>query len=177
MRDEPERQTFVVLALAHACALAFAALGCDRPSSPHRVEATPAAPAASTPPSPLASTPSRVAPPTPSIAPSACTPAPSVEPVALSASWPQRLGARVRFVGHIERSLDLLTALVVAKGERFVVVLDPEQAWTGDRERVYRVMGSAAVALGGRTSLPQLLLEGDETCVASAASAATSASP
>ncbi len=65
---------------------------------------------------------------------------------------------------RIERSIDLMTALVTAKGARFVVVLGPDQIWDGERERTFRVMGSAQVALGGRVTVPQLLLESDETC-------------
>lgn len=74
------------------------------------------------------------------------------------------MGERVRMSARVERSLDLMTALVTAKGARFVVVLGPDQIWEGERVRVFRVMGSTQAALGGRVTLPQLLLEADETC-------------
>ena len=88
-----------------------------------------------------------------------CSPGQPISPATLSASWPARLGSRVRFKGHVEVSVDVMTAIVMASGHRFVVVAGPDQLWQGDKDRNYTVMGSKTVALGGRTTLPQLLLE------------------
>jgi hypothetical protein len=93
-----------------------------------------------------------------------CARPPLVDAQRLTATWPQRMGERVRMSARVERSIDLMTALVTAKGARFVVVLGPDQSWDGEREHVFRVMGSTDVALGGRVTLPQLLLEPDDTC-------------
>ena len=93
-----------------------------------------------------------------------CAPPPLVDAQRLTATWPQRIGERVRLSARVERSIDLMTALVTSKGARFVVVLGPDQIWDGERVLVFRVMGSTQVALGGRVTLPQLLLEPDETC-------------
>ncbi len=93
-----------------------------------------------------------------------CAPPQLVDAQRLAATWPQRLGERVSMSARIERSIDLMTALVTSKGARFVVVLGPDQIWDGERVRVFRVMGSTQVALGGRVTLPQLLLEADEAC-------------
>jgi hypothetical protein len=88
-----------------------------------------------------------------------CSPGQPISPATLSASWSSRLGSRVRFRGHIEVSVDVMTAVVAAGGHRFAVVASPDQIWQGDKDRTYTVMGSKTVSLGGRTTLPQLLLE------------------
>jgi hypothetical protein len=91
-----------------------------------------------------------------------CTAGQRVAPDVLAISWPQRIGQRVRLRSNIERSLDLLEAVVAAGGKRFVVVLGPDQLWSGDQEHTFTVMGAKAVALHGTVTLPQLLL--DEEC-------------
>jgi hypothetical protein len=88
-----------------------------------------------------------------------CSPGQPISPATLSAAWPTRLGSRVRFKGHVDVSVDVMTAIVIASGHRFVVVASPDQLWQGDRDRSYTVMGSQTVSLLGRTTLPQLLLE------------------
>ena len=89
----------------------------------------------------------------------ACSPGQPISPAALAASWPSKLGSRVRFKGHVDVSLDVMTAVVLASGHRFAVVASPDQLWQGDTTRTYAVTGSKTVALGGRTTIPQLLLE------------------
>jgi hypothetical protein len=88
-----------------------------------------------------------------------CSPGQPISPATLSATWPARIGSRVRFKGHIETALDVMDAVATAGGHRFTVVAGPDQLWQGDKDRTYTVMGSKTVALGGRTTLPQLLLE------------------
>jgi hypothetical protein len=91
--------------------------------------------------------------------PDARAPAPSVAPATLSATWPQRIGQRVCFTSHVERALDLTQALIAARGEHFVVLLSPDQLWQGDGEQTFAVMGSKSVALHGHVTLPELVLE------------------
>jgi hypothetical protein len=90
-----------------------------------------------------------------------CSPGQPISPATLSASWPTRIGARVRFKGHVEMALDVMDAVVAAAGHRFIVVAGPDQLWEGEKERMFTVMGSKTVSLGGRTTLPQLLLESE----------------
>jgi len=89
----------------------------------------------------------------------ACVPAQRIAPATLAATWPARLGQRVRMKGHVELSVDLMTAVIRAGGQRFAVVVGPDRLWEGDQERTFTVMGSTTVAMGGKVTMPQLLLE------------------
>ena len=95
----------------------------------------------------------------PEVPAEACSLGQPLSPATLAASWPTRIGSRVRFKGRVDVAIDVMTAVVVAGGHRFAVVASPDQLWQGDKERSYTVMGSKAVALGGRTALAHLLLE------------------
>lgn len=64
----------------------------------------------------------------------------------------------------IERAIDITTALVVADGERFAVLLAPEDLWTGTDDKVFAVMGSTEVPLDGPTRLPHLMLVTEPRC-------------
>jgi len=88
-----------------------------------------------------------------------CSPGQRIDPATLAASWPARVGKRVRFKSRVELSVDVMDAVVTAAGHRFVVIAGPDQLWEGEMERIFTVMGSTTVALRGRTTLPQLLLE------------------
>jgi hypothetical protein len=88
-----------------------------------------------------------------------CSRGQPIAPGTLAVTWPARVGTRVRFKSHVEVALDVMDVVVVGAGRRFVVVAGPDQLWQGDKERTFTVMGSKAVSLGGRTTLPQLLLE------------------
>ena len=60
---------------------------------------------------------------------------------------------RVRVV----RALSFTDFLVTAEGERFVVTASPDTKF--DREMVFSVIGSVTVPLGGRTALPELVVD------------------
>ncbi len=133
--------------------LALAAIACQgggrsaQPEPSHEEEPSPPAPTVGVPPS------------DPEPAAEACTPGQPISPSVLAASWPSRLGARVSFRGHVDVALDMMTAIEIAGGHRFVVVASADRLWQGDIDRTYAVMGSRTVSLYGRTTLPQLLLE------------------
>lgn len=82
----------------------------------------------------------------------------------LATQFPSMLGQEVRILASVERSLDITTALVVAEGERFAVMLTPEHLWTGTEEHVFAVMGSIEVSLHGATRLPHLILVTEPRC-------------
>lgn len=147
-------------------------VGCDRRSAQERSEPVEATHQTGL---PLPSTTPAVDPPQPvAVAPIAAPTAPSapsttgcqtldISPHRLSAAWPTLLGKRVRLSARIERSLGITDALVVAGGERFVIMLSPSDSWEGTRSRVFTVMGSATVNAGtGPITLPQLILAGDD---------------
>ena len=90
-----------------------------------------------------------------------CSPGQRIDPAMLASSWPKRFGERVRFKSRVELSVDVMDAIVSAAGHRFVVIVEPDQLWEGEMEKRFTVMGSKTVSLGGRTTLPQLLLEED----------------
>lgn len=139
-------------------------------AAPSEVEAPAALTSVATTPAPSA-TPTPEAPtPEPGNSPLApevddgCEPATQVDPRLLTATWPQRLGQRVRFTARIERALDITNYLVTARGHRFVVMMGPDQGWEGSAERVFSVLGSTNAALQGRVTLPHLVLEGPDVC-------------
>lgn len=94
----------------------------------------------------------------------ACEPAAKIDPGTLSATWPQRIGQRVRLTARVERALDFTDYLVTAKRHRFVVMMAPDQSWEHSAERTFSVLGSTTAALRGRVSLPHLVLEDPESC-------------
>jgi hypothetical protein len=149
------RFAFVVLALAAVACRSEDHGRHSAPSSDSRrpESSAPAETAASAPPPVGTSAPDPVA------APQPCSPGEPIAPAALSASWPTRIGSHVRFKGHVESALDVMTVIVIAARHRFVVVASPDQLWEGDKERTYTVMGSKTVSLRGGTTLPLLLLE------------------
>ena len=84
----------------------------------------------------------------------------------LAKHYPARIGEEVRLEATVERAIDITTALVVADGERFAVLLTPEHLWTGRVLKTFAVLGSTEVALSGPTRLPHLLLVTEPRCVA-----------
>ena len=145
----------VVLVLAGAACQRGAISSNPEPSS-HTAPAEPIAPVL-----PMTSSSDRVADSASSLASPAdeCTPGQRIAPAALAASWPSRIGTRVRFRSRIEVAIDVMDAVATAAGHRFVVLASPYKLWEGEKERTFTVMGSKTVSLGGRTTLPQLLLE------------------
>lgn len=145
-------------------------LACDKRASPAPAREVPTAPPAVS----VTATTSTVAVPAATVLPAAsapqaapdaaCVPPLRVDPKTLTAQWPSMLGKRVSFAAHIDRALDVTESIVVAHGERFVVLLPPDQAWQGEATKTFIVMGSARVKLGGTTTLPQLVLDADTAC-------------
>ena len=75
------------------------------------------------------------------------------------------IGRRIVIDGiAIERAVDFTTAVAVAGGVRFVVLMDAARLWTGKRRHTFTVLGSTMVPLHGRLVLPELLLEPIEAC-------------
>lgn len=148
--------------LSHRAAVVLAlAINCQRgagsttiPDEPPASSAPAAVLSASSPASPAPSVAQRLGQPV-----EACVPGARVAPATLAATWPARLGQRVRMKARIDRAVDLMTVVVIAGGQRFAVVAGPEQLWEGEMDRTFTVMGSTTVALGGKVTMPQLLLE------------------
>ncbi len=147
----------------HGTVAAVVLLAACRRDAPSTEAAAPAsvAPAASAAmsatskaPAPIASAPIVVV-----AAVDACAPAPRIAPKELVATWTKRIGQRVRVTARVERTIDFTEAVVVAGGERFAVMLGPDQLWSGEAERPFTVMGWQAVKLGGSVTLPELVLE------------------
>lgn len=82
-----------------------------------------------------------------------------VTPKTLATSWSAYLGRRVQLPCQPVRRLDLTRTLVVAGGEKFVVMGPPDVTPCLASTSTFTVMGSASVAMAGRTILPELLLE------------------
>ncbi len=82
----------------------------------------------------------------------------------LAKSWPAYLGRRVSLSCRAVRRIDLLRTFVTAGDERFVVMGPPEVTPCAARSPTFTVIGSTAAPLGGRTVLPELLLEDDRVC-------------
>ena len=78
-----------------------------------------------------------------------------------AARGPMLRVASLRLRMRIERS-DFIASFGLSSDRRFVVVLAPESAWSGEAMMTFIVTGSRAVRLsGGRAQLPELLLDGD----------------
>lgn len=84
-----------------------------------------------------------------------------VSPRTLAASWQSYVGQRVTLACRPVRRLDFVRTLVAADGARFVITGTPDVSPCSARTSTFTVMGSTSVPLGGRTVLPELLLEED----------------
>ena len=91
---------------------------------------------------------------------------PTVTGADLARRYPTMIGEEVRLNAAIERAVDITTALVVADGKRFAVLLIPDSTWEGQALKTFAVMGSTTVALAGSTSLPHLMLVTEPRCTA-----------
>jgi hypothetical protein len=92
-----------------------------------------------------------------------CARAPKVSPEELAASWPSRLGQRVRMKARIEQAVDLTHAIVRAGSKHFSVLLTPDQSFAGEQERTFTVFGSTTVLIpGGPQTVVELMLEADD---------------
>jgi len=112
--------------------------------------------------------------PAPTPAPEPAEPAEPAEPeceepakvslAQLMVLWPQFAGKRVEFPARIERTVGLTDVVVTAPGGRFVVMMAPDEMWTGTARRTFRVMGSSRAIRFGRAPMPELALETDDDC-------------
>ncbi len=89
-----------------------------------------------------------------------CALVPTIAPGVLAATWPSRLGQRVRLRVRPVRALSITEWLVTAGGQRFVVLARPDTVWQA--EHTFAVAGSTLAFIHGRTSLPELILADDE---------------
>ncbi len=97
--------------------------------------------------------------------PSRCEPVPLISAARVASSWPSMIGKRIAIEGvRIETGIDYTEAIASAGGVRFAVLLSPDQVWTASARKTFTIMGSAQVALHGRTTMPELLLESDDRC-------------
>ncbi len=80
----------------------------------------------------------------------------AVAPRVLATGWPGLVGRRVRLRVVPVRAIDFTTWLVLAGGQRFVVVAAPDTPW--DVDHVFVVAGAMIVPAHGRTSLPELIV-------------------
>lgn len=127
------------------------------PKASHRPEPAAAvlsgASAAEVPPSPT-TTPPPSDPPTP-----ARPPPVRVAPRTLATSWQAYLGKRVSIVCRPLRRIDFTRTLITADGARFIVSGAPGATPCGTTTSTFTVLGSSNAPLGGRTVLPELILE------------------
>ena len=91
---------------------------------------------------------------------------PTVTGADLARRYPAMIGEEVRLNAAIERSVDITTALVVADGKHFAVLLVPDSIWEGQALKTFAVMGSTTLPLAGSTSLPHLMLVTEPRCTA-----------
>lgn len=153
--------TLLALLLLYYSSTACESGGSSAPSSALRSQEAPVAfavvPRASeVPPSATATLPV-AEPPTPER-----PPAVRVAPRTLAVSWQSYLGQRIQLRCRPVRRVDFMRTLIVADGLRFVIVGSPEVTPCGATTSTFTVVGSASVAIAGRTVLPELLLdEGD----------------
>jgi hypothetical protein len=80
-----------------------------------------------------------------------------VSPRALATGWPSLLGERTRLRVIPVRAIGMTEWLVMAGGQRFIVVAAPDTSWNVDHAFV--VVGSTIAPLHGRTALPELMLD------------------
>ena len=155
----------LALLLVVGCRTEPAPTAAPTPAEPPAVTAAPAAQPTVAHPSATPSPPRASAAPAVAASAKPCPPAPRVSPDALAATWPSRLGQRVRMTGRVERSIDVVHAIVRAGHQRFAVMLSPDRTWAGDREQTFTVMGSSTVFVsGGPQTLPELLLSDPAEC-------------
>lgn len=101
--------------------------------------------------------------PSPSEAPAAtlgrpdCPKPAAMAPRALATGWPALVGRRVRLRMVPLRAIGMTEWLVVAGGQRFVVLAPPDTSWNS--EHVFLVSGTTLAPVHGRTSLPELVLD------------------
>jgi hypothetical protein len=86
-------------------------------------------------------------------------PAVRVAPKTLAVSWSAYLGRRIQLRCRPVRRIDFVRTLITAGGERFVVPGSPDVTPCSATTSTFTVIGSASVAIAGRTMLPELLLE------------------
>jgi len=146
--------------------LILIAVACARSEPPRPLPAANAAPAfvpSIARPEPVTSVAAPSPSPSPAPSPTAppCSPPLALRPRVLAARWPALLGQRVRLRVRVVRALSPAEFLVVADGERFLVLAPPDTEWAGDR--VFTVIGSGTASLGGRVRLPELTLD-DHVC-------------
>jgi hypothetical protein len=149
-------------------AIALSAASCGRAS---KEDATPT-PAVESVVLPIMPTARADAPVPPQDPPTRAAPSPRCkQPSLLSAEvvatqWPELIDHHVRLrVVRIERTVDFGLAIGVSGKERFAIVLAPDAVWTGDATKTFTVMGSRAVRIsGGRSQLPELLLDEKDSC-------------
>jgi hypothetical protein len=67
-------------------------------------------------------------------------------------------------VARIERSLDLLRALVRSGDAEFVAMVLPDAAWAGAQVQTFAVIGATEAPIHGATALPELLHQPDSAC-------------
>lgn len=145
----------LALLLLHCC------VACDGPGSTGRPTASRAQePSAAVLPAPSASeippsvTPAPSEPPSPERLPPL-----RVAPRTLAMSWQSYLGRRVWISCRPVRRIDFVRTLIVAEGVRFIVTGPTDVTPCSATASTFTVMGSTSASLGGRTVLPELLLE------------------
>ncbi|MGH7293307.1 MAG: hypothetical protein ACRELB_00160 [Polyangiaceae bacterium] len=77
----------------------------------------------------------------------------------VATEWPARLGQRVVLRVRAVRAVAPGETLVVAEGERFVVLAPPDARLDG--MHAFVLTGSTPVALAGRVQLPELAIDDD----------------
>lgn len=82
-----------------------------------------------------------------------------VAPRTLATSWQSYLGRRVWISCRSVRRIDFVRTLVVAEGVRFIVTGPTDVTPCSATASTFTVMGSTSASLGGRTVLPELLLD------------------
>lgn len=82
-----------------------------------------------------------------------------VAPRTLAVSWSVYLGRRVSFACRSVRRVDFTRTLIVAGGEKFLVMGPPAVTPCGAKTSTFTVTGVSTFAASGRTILPELLLE------------------
>lgn len=80
-------------------------------------------------------------------------------PRTLALSWQSYLGRRVWISCRSVRRIDFVRTLIVAEGVRFIVTGPADVTPCSVTTSTFTVMGSTSASLGGRTVLPELLLE------------------
>jgi hypothetical protein len=85
-----------------------------------------------------------------------CPPPLVLAPTVLASGRSSLLGRRVRLRVRPVRAISVTEWLVVAGGQRFVVVASPDTSWAS--EHVFLVAGASSAFVHGQVSLPELIL-------------------